>query len=593
MLTLLSISHLHAQVADTDGDGMPDFWETSMGLDTANPEDALSDADGDRIPNLWEYARGTAANNATSVPAYDAMVNSRLNIDGSQNTATEFATLQQAQIALATAATHDPAYRYLVFIKLGTYPFQLDGALQGDFNQTPLPPIKIAWIAEQPGNRTIGEERVILDDSLYGVEVLAHSIVLQQDTVMDGVFFDGGSSLYNNSLAVWTTPHPAEPTNSPRIRFINCIFANWTVWSLAHPNNLGQVTTAPILIEGSHVSFVNSTIWGSSGLVYGNPAAILETGVGGSAIIANSILWDSTQPVTTPFTGSNITVITSVIQAGALGGLNTDPQLNTYNGLLTSTSTVCLSGGTALWRPSRDIHGELRSGAVQLGADHWINTDADSLPDAWEAYWFNSQSINNTSVTNLDESALFHYLHGSPAVSDLDLDQLPDDVERQHFGFIELENALGDPDGDQYPNLLEYLTGTDPMDANSFDLDWDCDGIADLVEWGLFGGLNQDLLSDYDGDGLNNGAEWSNGFDPKLIDSDGDGIEDGTIYSLSFAGTVDPDGDSLAFAAELTKGTNPLLADTDGDGVNDPTRSTAGTGGSVTISLRTPPATSI
>jgi hypothetical protein len=46
-------------LADTDGDGMPDTWETTYSFNPGSPADATGDADGDHMTNVEEYRAGT------------------------------------------------------------------------------------------------------------------------------------------------------------------------------------------------------------------------------------------------------------------------------------------------------------------------------------------------------------------------------------------------------------------------------------------------------------------------------------------------------------------------------------------------------
>jgi hypothetical protein len=49
----------HPWFEDSDGDGMPDVWESTWGFNPQNPSDAGADADGDGLTNLQEFRAGS------------------------------------------------------------------------------------------------------------------------------------------------------------------------------------------------------------------------------------------------------------------------------------------------------------------------------------------------------------------------------------------------------------------------------------------------------------------------------------------------------------------------------------------------------
>ncbi|MEO0424701.1 MAG: S8 family serine peptidase [Pseudomonadota bacterium] len=103
--------------------------------------------------------------------------------------------------------------------------------------------------------------------------------------------------------------------------------------------------------------------------------------------------------------------------------------------------------------------------------------------------------------------------------------------------------------------------------------DSDGDGIADW--WESLNGLNSanadDAGSDDDGDGVTALGEFLAGADPLVADTDGDGLDDGQELMLaSSSARADTDRDELDDALEANElGTSPTLADTDGDGLDD------------------------
>lgn len=144
--------------------------------------------------------------------------------------------------------------------------------------------------------------------------------------------------------------------------------------------------------------------------------------------------------------------------------------------------------------------------------------------------------------------------------------------------YIGQYRAFQDTDGDGLSDAQEIALGTNPNNA-----DTDGDGIQDKAE--VDNGLNPldatDAAQDLDNDGLSNVDEINAGSDIRVIDTDGDGLTDAeevNSYGTNPAST-DSDNDGLSDSFEISNGLDPLVAvfDVDGDGVSNSDELVAGT----------------
>jgi hypothetical protein len=85
---------------DTDGDGMPDAWETAYGFDPFNPQDAALDSDNDGLTNLQEFHAGTYPRETQSALRFEAIGAGQ----GSTNLVLTFTAVSNRTYSIESAA---------------------------------------------------------------------------------------------------------------------------------------------------------------------------------------------------------------------------------------------------------------------------------------------------------------------------------------------------------------------------------------------------------------------------------------------------------------------------------------------------------
>lgn len=255
------------------------------------------------------------------------------------------------------------------------------------------------------------------------------------------------------------------------------------------------------------------------------------------------------------------------------------------------------------------------------------DSDADGIPDAWEARHRRFDPVSNLfrpapnvadsgddldgdGLTNLDE-----FRKGTdPWERDSDGDGMDDGYEVRSLLDPLKPDAAQDNDEDGLTNLQESRLRT-----NASSHDTDSDGLTDLEEierhgtspvlhssagsgiadgWLVAFALDPLVITpafeDPDGDGFTTLEEFSysatrlsfstadnrrqrflEGLDPLARDTDGDGLADGWEVESGLDplspddALADPDGDGLTNLEEFLAGADPFSADTDGDGMSD------------------------
>jgi hypothetical protein len=438
---------------------MPDGWEISNGL-SPTVANAFEDKDGDRYPNVFEYVNSTDPSNAASTPSPTYVVNA-----GGGGTHTTIAA------ALTAANVTNGAYQ-IIGIAAGTY--------KGAAN---LHDVSVA--STKPKLLVLGLDgaaKTIIDG-----ERANWGWIFNQSVVVSSLTFQ------NTWVALYVDAAGKET------RFVDLVVRDNT------NGNASQWTAGVHVHNGARTHIVGSTFLNNAGGTTGKQIFVNA----GTASLTNTVV-TSASTGTMLASAGGVTLTTSYCHVkgqtltgtGNLSG-SIDPKLRA-DARLRSDSPLRAAGGTV--PQSRvDFDGELRpSSTPDIGADQFVDTDSDSLPDAWEI----NVAGNTTSVSGAADE---------------------DDDGLSNLAEYDLETNWLDPDTDRdgIDDGPEVSFGTNPLIADVDDIvsDLNGDGVLDNIG-GQIG--HQPNESDDDSDGVSNADELLMCTNPFRADTDGDGISDNT-----------------------------------------------------------------
>lgn len=509
---------------DTDGDGMPDWWEVRYGLDKNSNADAATDADSDGLLNLAEFQRGTSPTDT----------------DSDDDGATDGAEVNR-----------------------------LDGGNPAPTNPT-----------DSDSDDDTLLDGVETDTGTFVSASNTGSDPLKGDTdgdiVSDGAEVACGTD--PNNAATFCSIARAIELDATGLT-AGTLLTNWINTGFIAGNFVVPATaTVPAVTarEGINGVALQAAPAGAGGTHYFGPATIPEV-AGTHPRTVEAWVYDTVpqgEKVIVAWggrntgNGSNYPFGLGTDNAWGAVGAWGEPDIGwndlEVRGRWTHVATTYDGSSTRLFVEGVLVNSETYPTPGGQAINTLLNAPTDGQP-----YHFRigRQNGNTTfdSVDNTGEGAItIARVRVYTNALDAATIKARFDSEKTFFG-------LADQDGDGMPTWYELRSGLDPNDAtgiNGASGDLDGDGLTNIQEYNL-GTLAND--ADTDDDGSNDRAETirvdaglpapptgavapSN---PVNADTDGDGLRDGV------------ETDTGVFASSVNTGSDPLVADTDGDGFVD------------------------
>lgn len=410
--------------------------------------DPYADPDGDGYPNIYEYTHGTSPVDPASKPTADIVVDQsgsgnytsiQSAIDGSSN---------DYQIIQVNPGVYQQDWwwdGYTLSRGLRTHDYKVmlisrDGALT-----TTIDAQQYGFAVKTEADSVIGGFTLINGTS-GGISVYICNLKIFNCIVRDNTSSSSGSAIYATAdapppnttpeivaLDASTSSSNTTVSNSGNVTVVNCTFYN----------NKASDGTAAIQTTHGAVKLLNSILWNNGVEI------ALDSATGATSVTANFCDID----------GAGIYT--------GIGNINADPLLSSDYHIL--TGSPCIDVATAAGAPNRDMDNEVRpfGSGYDIGADEYVDTNGQGLPDWWQNKYFghlvdaNALSPNGDGLTNLQ-----NYQQKIDPTNPIDSNGIAYTWELQYFGRIHIDPSA-DPDNDGYSNIVEYLHNSDPTSASS------------------------------------------------------------------------------------------------------------------------------
>ena len=437
---------------DTDGDGMPDWWEIQHGFKPEDSSDATCDTDGDRFPNIYEYEYSSDPANSASVPQSNAFI--FVSLSGSHIPPfTNWATASTNIQAAIDQATNDYD---IVFVADGIY----TGACNRNLNFYDR---KIMLMSAN------GSDNCVIDCQTNGRAVYCPTnthdrMVIDGLTSRNGKTASDGGACYMGGTGTPTIQNCTIANNSALgdggAMFGSALIRNCTIignsaggmgGGICHRGGTSSVENC-YLINNSAPAGGGGICCSTGELAVANSTVVFNYGGGSGGGIClhggvltnlqNTILWfNSSNQLSGVMTSSVSYCDIQDWTNGGPGNITTDPLLT--GGWRLSVGSPCVDAGGSNSLP-RDFEGELRWDATNanavsiwdIGADEFVDTNYNGMADAWEIKNFGNLTNSPTAdhdgdgLANLDE----YYRGASPTNTDTDGDGFADGWEVTHGG---------------------------------------------------------------------------------------------------------------------------------------------------------------